>query len=507
MSLSLPSKYAYHRIYTPYRSLPSLLFYQGARNVMIKLRHSCLYSTTTWLKHDHLDPRISKAIIQRIFSGRLYSRKTASASYENDDDNLDYIPLDAERLANTSFHHLGILNGVSNQLKKIQLIKPTPIQCLAIPPILNRYDAIIESHSGTGKTFAFLLPSIQDSKQPFSTVIIVPTRELAMQIVYNANRIETLCNINEKYHTRAIVSSSNDHKLNHNTLRSMKSRIIVGTGKKLKEIIEDPDNESLFRNVHRVIIDEVDRVLLPLKKHGHHKKRMMRFRHRKAADIACELLQIKSSSPRKFQLICASATVVPELIDDLQRLGWDENTKYLSYGLASTDSTTVKHQFLEFECNDDNLEHSKLMTVVRLLNQKKSPKPALLIVHRSNSVIACVQQLIEYNINAVALYEKTMDNNQADYGQLVDDLNRGKIDILVTNEESVRGLDFMCLKNVILLDVSKTTNEYLHIAGRVGRMGTYGTAITLVNKRFSNDHKRLLLHYSRLAVAYSKINL
>ncbi|EDV24581.1 uncharacterized protein TRIADDRAFT_7635, partial [Trichoplax adhaerens] len=93
----------------------------------------------------------------------------------------------------TSFHHLGILNGVSNQLKKIQLIKPTPIQCLAIPPILNRYDAIIESHSGTGKTFAFLLPSIQDSKQPFSTVIIVPTRELAMQIVYNANRIETLC--------------------------------------------------------------------------------------------------------------------------------------------------------------------------------------------------------------------------------------------------------------------------------------------------------------------------
>ena len=134
-------------------------------------------------------------------------------------------------------------------------------------------------------------------------------------------------------------------------------------------------------------------------------------------------------------------------------------------------------------------------------------KSALVFIHRLQSVDSFVWELRELGINAVALYKQAANQDHEEYQKFLTDFQTGKINVVVGTEETVRGLDFKELDHVYLTEVAKNIDEYLHLAGRVGRQGRPGTATTLVSTKDPREEIRMKLEYRRLELPFEQIIL
>lgn len=134
-------------------------------------------------------------------------------------------------------------------------------------------------------------------------------------------------------------------------------------------------------------------------------------------------------------------------------------------------------------------------------------KSALVFIHRLQSVDSFVWELKELGINAVALYKQVANQDHEEYKKFLTDFRTGKINVVVGTEETVRGLDFKELNHVYLTEVAKNIDEYLHLAGRVGRQGRPGTATTLVSTKDPREEIRMKLEYRRLQLPFEQIIL
>ena len=130
-----------------------------------------------------------------------------------------------------------------------------------------------------------------------------------------------------------------------------------------------------------------------------------------------------------------------------------------------------------------------------------------MFIHRLQSVDTFVWELRDLGINAVALYQKVANQDHEQHKQFLSQFRTGEINVVVGTEETVRGLDFKELDHVYLTEVAKNIDEYLHLAGRVGRQERPGTATTLVSPRDPRDHVRVKLVYRRLGLPFEQIML
>jgi superfamily II DNA/RNA helicase len=108
-------------------------------------------------------------------------------------------------------------------------------------------------------------------------------------------------------------------------------------------------------------------------------------------------------------------------------------------------------------------------------------------------------------LKAVALYKKVASQDPHNHEQFLADFHSGKFQLVVGTEETVRGLDFKDLEHVYLMEVPKNVEEYVHLAGRVGRQGKVGTVTTVVSKDPAGEEKRILLQYRRLSIPFEQI--
>ena len=107
----------------------------------------------------------------------------------------------------------------------------------------------------------------------------------------------------------------------------------------------------------------------------------------------------------------------------------------------------------------------------------------------------------------MALYKKVANQDPEEFKEFLTQFRNGEIDIVVGTEETVRGLDFRNLDHVYLMEVPKNVDEYLHLAGRVGRQGRPGTATTLVSQGDPRNERRIKLEYRRLQLLFEEIIL
>ena len=139
--------------------------------------------------------------------------------------------------------------------------------------------------------------------------------------------------------------------------------------------------------------------------------------------------------------------------------------------------------------------------------RESNQKSALVFIHRLHSVDSFVWELRDLGLNAVALYRKVANQDPEEFEQFLMQFRTGRIDIVVGTEETVRGLDFKDLDHVYLMEVPKNVDEYLHLAGRVGRQGRPGTATTLVSQGDQREERRIRLEYRRLELPFEEIVL
>ena len=424
-------------------------------------------------------------------------------------------PHDVVHAETASFKELGVRGALVRALITQGIAAPTPVQSEALPLTFARpaQHCIIQAETGTGKTLTFLLPALQDRAPGLGTVILVPTRELAVQMHHQAVALA-----GQKKDSRRIFTAFSGHndrqgEILKSNFDEAKPHVLIGTPKKVLELVAS--NLNLFAAVRRIVLDEVDKILLVSPSHASKRKRIVREVHPRAGgEVVTKILSYlgtrgKTSTP---QLICASATVNQRLQHELEEIGWGANPVIVSASdLKSTLPENIIHEYVVCSRPNDDLGravsngaytvlNNKLDTLIRHF-QSSGEKSALVFIHRNASVMNFVEKLCARGISATALYSKML--NHREYPTFVADFGSGKIQMVVGTEETVRGLDFLWLRSVYLLEVPRSAQEYLHLCGRVGRQGRSGRAVVLVEG--GAEEKRIVRQYVTLGVQGSEV--
>ncbi|MFC0273004.1 DEAD/DEAH box helicase [Metabacillus herbersteinensis] len=345
------------------------------------------------------------------------------------------------------FLQLGIRKEIYHTLKSLGLVTPTPIQEKTIPSILEGKDVIAQAQTGTGKTFAFVLPileKIDSSKPDVQALILTPTRELAQQITKEIKKlIENLEDLN-------VLAVYGGQDVTHQ-LKKLKGaqHIVVATpGRLIDHIRRDTIDLS---TVTMFVLDEADQMLhmgfLP----------------------EVETIIYETSSSRQTMLF--SATMPSEIISLAK--------KYMN--VPENISIKTKKVTLE-EIKQIAIETTDRRKQETLLHLLKEHRPYLAIIFCRTKIRAKKLQeaLITSGYDSDELHG---DLSQAKRERAMKRFREAKSQFLVATDVAARGLDVEGVTHVFNYDIPEDVESYLHRIGRTGRAGGEGVAYTLVAPR------------------------
>lgn len=324
---------------------------------------------------------------------------------------------------------------------------PTPIQSEAIPMILGGSDLRASAQTGTGKTAAFLLPSICRLTRPSKAaghgpriLILVPTRELAMQVATQAIKYS-------KYlpRTRTVCIYGGAPYPIQNKELSRPYEILVATPGRLIDHMERGRID--FSRIEVLILDEADRML--------------------DMGFIDPVEQIAAATPKTRQTLMFSATLKGTVLNLSKRLLKDP----LEISIETDLQKPVNIEQRLFAV--DSLEH-KYRLLDHLLNDKTVTQ-AIIFTSTKRQADHLVDKLRDQGHAAAALHG---DMNQRQRTRTIMQLRRSEIRILVATDVAARGIDVQTISHVINFDLPHNVEDYVHRIGRTGRAGASGIALS-----------------------------
>lgn len=322
-------------------------------------------------------------------------------------------------------------------------IVPTPIQDKIIPHVLQGSDVVGVANTGTGKTGAFLIPLMQKAMvNPREKIlIVVPTRELALQINQEFKSFSRHTNI---YSVCCVGGVSVSKQIFE--LKNYNNNFIIGTPGRLKDLVQRKViNLSAFSTI---VLDEADRML----DMGFIKD--MRF--------------IMNLMPKKRHTLCFSATIVKEvtiLINEFL-------SNPVTISVKSGDTPKNIYQDIVRVFNG-----GKIDTLHNLLNQREFHK-VLIFGRTKHGVEKLSKDLTRRGFKADSIHG---NKNQSKRQKVLGLFRNDGIKILVATDVAARGLDILNVSHVINYDIPATYEDYVHRIGRTGRNNKRGVALTFVS--------------------------
>ena len=353
-----------------------------------------------------------------------------------------------------SFEELGLSPEILGAIKALGFEKPFPIQEIVIPLLWSGSDVIGQAHTGTGKTAAFGLPILEivDEKNlGIQSLILVPTRELAIQVAKDINSYAKFT----RKHALAIYGGQSINA----QIEALEDcpQIIVGTPGR---VIDHLERESLrLKSVQCVVLDEADRML------------DMGF----IEDVEHILGRIKE----KRQTAVFSATMPEEVLKLARR-----HMKNPREVLIESEDLNVK-EIKQYFCQADR--DTKLDALLKILHDK-SVQRAIVFCRTKRTTFWLSESLRRRHENATAI-NGDLSQNQRD--RAMGDFRSGHSRILVATDLAGRGLDIDGVTHIINYDVPEEPLTYFHRIGRTGRAGKTGTAVTIVSGDQSADFRAI----------------
>ena len=420
------------------------------------------------------------------------SREIPEKEYLTVEEYLDDTgPEDRRKFEIDNFKELGVTTQLRKRLAQEGIVIPTAIQRLALPETLSRYSRlVIQAETGTGKTLTYLIPALQDPRPGLTSIILTPTRELATQVYYWSRKLAG----DRKDSPRvAVVFSGPGEKEQIEKFTEMKPNILIGTPKRVLQLYQD--SQSVFKSVRRIVLDEGDKLLQPIGERSQWRKRKVRELHPRPGRVLVE-----SFGKQRMNLICTSATVNRALKAELADIGWGGSPQLISTINRATLPPSIEHHFIDCVCEED--EMAKITALVDHF-RNKGLSSALVFIRASAPMDKFVTSLADRGLKSAALYKNLLPEV---YEQFLAELKRGDIDVVVGTEQTVRGLDFCFVDTVFLMEVPRNAQEYIHLAGRVGRMGRRGSVVVMVGDNDPRNSTRLRRIYSQLGVETNSNN-
>lgn len=354
-----------------------------------------------------------------------------------------------------NFESLGITPKICELLHKQGVDEPTAIQAQAIPPLFKGRDILAQAQTGTGKTFAFLLPSLQQIKTDIhaeQVLVMAPTRELARQIADVADTLAPELGID--------VLSLIGGKTIENQLQKLHRHphVIIGTPGRL---LDHCRRHSLdLSGVRRVIVDEADQML--------------------QAGFLEDVDTLIGLTPKRRQLLFFSATV-PDKIKGLAK-------KHMQSPLVLN---ILEGQTIALENIEQRIymmtEEQKLPKLCQMLTDM-NPYLAIVFCNTKERTSLLAGKLIAKGFNIGELHG---DMSQGRRNQVLRDFAKAKTQILVATDIAARGIDIEGITHVFNFDVPHDVDYYIHRIGRTGRAGSEGLSIMFATAADENWVRRI----------------
>ncbi len=341
-----------------------------------------------------------------------------------------------------NFEELKVSAAVCEVLKRQGISEPTPVQERVIPQARAGKDLVVQAKTGTGKTLAFLLPTLERIKKiPVAQeLIIAPTRELATQISKVA---AGLCDVLEL--DSILICGGQDIERQKEKLRRI-PQLIIGTPGRLLDHVKRGTIQ--LKNVNKVIVDEADELL------------KLGF----IEDV--ENLLRETAADR--QIILCSATMparIRQLAADFLSSPKEIFVEAKTVTLENISQVVVKV----------NAE-KKFARLVEILREE-NPYLAIVFCGKKETAAYLALELAKQKFEVEELHG---DLTQQQRNFVMKKFRSAEIQILVATDIAARGLDVEGVTHVISYDVPRDVETYVHRIGRTGRAGESGTAITLV---------------------------
>ncbi|MBC7835021.1 MAG: DEAD/DEAH box helicase [Phycisphaerales bacterium] len=372
----------------------------------------------------------------------------------------DAAPGTADEIFSTvlSFADLGLRNSVLKGITEAGFTAPTTIQAQLIPVILAGKDVLGQAKTGTGKTAAFGLPMLHaiEKGKEFQALILVPTRELAIQVALEINELGK--------HTPIKASSViGGERVSEQAKRLSKGpEILVATPGRIMDMHER--GLVHYKNVRFAVLDEVDRML------------DIGFR-----DDIRRILKTCPPHPQR-QTIFVSATISPE-IEALARTHAVNAEKIVS-STGSLTVSLVKQYHLTVERWDKRRLLAHLLT-------HEEPALTLVFCKMKRTVDELCKYLQTKNIDAHAMHG---DMYQSSRNKVMDRFRSGNLSVLIASDLASRGIDVENISHVVNYDLPEDPDLYVHRIGRTARAGKGGVAWSLVTP----DEGKLLTQIENL---------
>lgn len=347
----------------------------------------------------------------------------------------------------SNFAALNLNPAILAAIKAVGYEEPSPIQSQSIPVILAGHDMIGQAQTGTGKTAAFALPllsKLDPSRREPQILVLVPTRELALQVA-------TAC---ETYSTEMsgvkVVALYGGAPMGPQ-LKSLRmgAQVLVATPGRLCDHLRRDDN--LLATVQHLVLDEADEML--------------------KLGFMDDLEFIFEAMPESRQTVLFSATLPPSIRAIAERhLKEPQHVR-----IAAKTQTVARIEQAHLMVHADQ----KPASVLRLLEVENFD--ALIAFVRTKQATLDLAELLErqgYRVSAL-----NGDMPQAQREKTIESLKDGSLDIVVATDVAARGLDVARITHVLNVDMPYDPESYVHRIGRTGRAGREGRALLLVTPR------------------------
>ncbi|QTX03092.1 superfamily II DNA/RNA helicase [Candidatus Phytoplasma luffae] len=353
------------------------------------------------------------------------------------------------------FKDLNLSKQTEKVLSELKFEKPTPIQALVIPEIINGYDVIAQSQTGTGKTFSFGIPIIENidcKSSKIQSLILCPTRELASQVFLEIKKL-----LRFNFEIRTIVIYGGESYTKQFKELDTKPHIVIATPGRTIDLLERKKID--LSSVKILTLDEADEML------------KMGFQD--------DLERILSKVHSQRQTILFSATISPTIIQIASK--YQKEPKILK---VKQDTLAVK-SIKQFYFIVKEFDKNKLL--VRLLDYK-NPESVIIFANTKRDVDNIFNYLQEKGFLVDAIHGD-LKQNQRKF--VMNNFRQKNIKILVATDVAARGIDISDIKMVINYELPYEDEVYIHRIGRTGRAGKTGTAYSFISIKKMGQFKRL----------------
>ncbi|MVO08175.1 DEAD/DEAH box helicase [Flavobacterium sp. TP390] len=354
-----------------------------------------------------------------------------------------------------TFKDLHLINNIQQALEEEGYKSPTPIQEQAIPEILAEKDLVACAQTGTGKTAAFAIPIIQlihqivgsaKKTKRIRTLVITPTRELAIQIGESFDTYGKYTNIK----TLVIFGGVNQVPQVDQLKKGID--VLVATPGRLLDLYKQGFID--LNHMHQLVLDEADQML--------------------DMGFINDVKKIIKLTPDNRQTLLFSATMplaIRELADTFLT-----QPKYVSVAPISSTAETVSQKVYFVDKSD---KRNLLYHLIRNDNLKN----VLVFTRTKHGADNVVKALKKHGVEAGAIHG---DKSQSARQRVLESFKNKEIPVLVATDIAARGIDIESLPYVINFDIPNISETYVHRIGRTGRAGNSGLAISFCGKDEKN---------------------